>query len=196
MAERITVARPYAKAAFETASARRQLAEWSRALAAAAAGVGEPAVQTLLGSPKLPKERLAQIFIELVGQELGETATAPSLARGPRLDPIGDSGANFIRLLAENRRLGLLPEIAQGFEQLRADAERTIEATVRSASPLGDQERAALAQALKKRLDREVTLKCEIDPRLIGGAVIRAGDLVIDGSVRGKLERLSLALAR
>ena len=196
MAERITVARPYARAAFETASARRQLAEWSRALAAAAAGVGEPAVQTLLGSPKLPKEQLAQIFIELVGQELGETATAPSLARGPRLDPIGDSGANFIRLLAENRRLGLLPEIAQGFEQLRADAERTLEATVVSASPLDDNERAALAQALKRRLDREVTLQCETDPRLIGGAVIRAGDLVIDGSVRGKLERLSLALAR
>ena len=92
---------------------------------AAAAGVADPAVQGLLGSPKLPKSQLAQIFIELVGQELG------------------DHGANFIRLLAENRRLGLLPEIAQGFEQLRADAERTIEATVRSASPLGDQERGA-----------------------------------------------------
>ena len=88
-------------------------------------------MQTLLGSPKLPKQQLAQIFIDLVGQELG------------------DRGANFIRLLAENRRLGLLPEITQGFEQLRADAERTLEATVRSASPLGDQERAALAQALK-----------------------------------------------
>ena len=90
----------------------------------------------------------------------------------------------------------MLPEIAQGFEQLRADAERTLEATVVSASPLDDNERAALAQALKRRLDREVTLQCETDPRLIGGAVIRAGDLVIDGSVRGKLERLSLALAR
>lgn len=178
MAERITVARPYARAAFEAAQAKHQLAAWSRALAAAAAGVGEPAVQTLLGSPKLPKQQLAQIFIDLVGLELG------------------DRGANFIRLLAENRRLGLLPEIAQGFEQLRADAERTLEATVVSASPLGDKERAALAQALKKRLDREVTLQCETDPRLIGGAVIRAGDLVIDGSVRGKLERLSLALAR
>ena len=178
MAERITVARPYARAAFEAAQAKHQLAAWSRALAAAAAGVGEPAVQTLLGSPKLPKQQLAQIFIELVGQELG------------------DSGANFIRLLAENRRLGLLPEIAQGFEQLRADAERTLEAIVVSASPLDNNERAALAQALKQRLDREVTLQCETDPRLIGGAVIRAGDLVIDGSVRGKLERLSLALAR
>ena len=178
MAERITIARPYARAAFETARARRQLAEWSRALTAAAAGVADPAVQGLLGSPKLPKSQLAQIFIELVGQELGE------------------HGANFIRLLAENRRLGLLPEIAQGFEALRADAERTIEATVISASPLGDEERAALARALKKRLNREVTLQCETDSRLIGGAVIRAGDLVIDGSVRGKLERLGLALAR
>ncbi len=178
MAERITIARPYARAAFESARTGRQLAEWSRALAAAAAGVADPAVQGLLGSPKLPKEQLAQIFIELAGRELG------------------GRGANFMRLLAENRRLGLLPEIAQGFEALRAEAERTIEATVVSASPLGDKERAALVQALKKRLDREVTLKCETDPRLIGGAVIRAGDLVIDGSVRSKLERLSLALAR
>lgn len=178
MAERLTIARPYAKAAFETAQAQQQLAAWSRMLAAAAAGVGEPAVQTLLGSPKLPKQQIARIFIELVGQELG------------------DSGANFIRLLADNRRLGLLPVIAQGFAQLRADAERTIEATVISASPLGDEERAALARALKQRLNREVTLRCETDSRLIGGAVIRAGDLVIDGSVRGNLERLGLALAR
>lgn len=178
MAERTTLARPYARAAFENARDGRQLAEWSRALAAAAAGVADPAVQTLLGSPKLPKEQLAQIFIELAGRELG------------------DRGANFMRLLAENRRLGLLPEIAQGFAALRAEAERTIEATVVSASPLGDKERAALVQALKKRLDREVTLKCETDPRLIGGAVIRAGDLVIDGSVRSKLERLGHALAR
>ena len=178
MAEALTIARPYAKAAFETAQTKQQLAAWSRMLAAAAAGVGEPAVQTLLGSPKLPKQQIAQIFIELVGQELG------------------DSGANFIRLLAENRRLGLLPVIALVFAQLRADAERTIEATVISASPLGDEERAALARALKKRLNREVTLQCETDSRLIGGAVIRAGDLVIDGSVRSKLERLGLALAR
>ena len=178
MAERVTIARPYAKAAFVTAQAQRQLAAWSQMLAAAAAGVGEPAVQSLLGSPRLPSQQVAQIFIELVGQELG------------------DSGANFIRLLAENRRLGLLPVIAQVFAQLRADAERTIEATVISASPLGDEERVALAEALKKRLNREVTLQCETDSRLIGGAVIRAGDLVIDGSVRSKLERLGLALAR
>jgi F-type H+-transporting ATPase subunit delta len=178
MAEALTIARPYAKAAFETAQAKQQLAAWSRMLAAAAAGASEPAVQILLGSPKLPKQQIAQIFIELVGQELG------------------DSGANFIRLLAENRRLGLLPVIALVFAQLRADAERTIEATVISASPLGNEERAALAQALKKRLNREVTLQCETDSRLIGGAVIRAGDLVIDGSVRSKLERLGLALAR
>jgi F-type H+-transporting ATPase subunit delta len=178
MAERITIARPYAKAAFETAQAKKQLAAWSRALTAAAAGAADPAVQTLLGSPKLPKEALAQVFIELAGRELG------------------DGGANFLRLLAENRRLGLLPEIAQTFEALRAEAERTVEASVVSATPLDDTTREALARALKKRLDREVTLKCETDPRLIGGAVIRAGDLVIDGSVRSKLDRLGLALAR
>jgi F-type H+-transporting ATPase subunit delta len=178
MAERLTIARPYAKAAFEAARASKQLAAWSRALMATAAGVADPAVQALLGSPRLPKSQLAQIFIELVEGE------------------IGANGANFIRLLADNRRLGLLPEIAQGFEALRAEAERTVEASVVSAAPLDDAARAALVSALKKRLDREVTLKCETDPRLIGGAVIRAGDLVIDGSVRSKLERLSHVLAR
>jgi F-type H+-transporting ATPase subunit delta len=178
MAERLTVARPYAKAAFETARASKQLAAWSRALSAAAAGVAEPAAQTLLGSPKLPKAQLAQIFVELVGSGIGEP------------------GANFLRVLADNRRLGLLPEIAQVFEALRAEAERSIEAVVVSAAPLDDKTREALARALKQRLDREVTLKCETDPRLIGGAVIRAGDLVIDGSVRSKLERLGHALAR
>jgi F-type H+-transporting ATPase subunit delta len=178
MAERLTIARPYAKAAFEAAQAAGQLPAWSRALSAAAAGVAETSVQALLGSPKLPREQLAQIFIELVGSE------------------IGSPGANFIRVLAENRRLGVLPEIAQAFDTLRAEAERTIAATVVSATALDEPARAALVQVLKQRLQREVTLECEIDPRLIGGAVIRAGDLVIDGSVRSKLERLGLALAR
>lgn len=178
MAERITVARPYAKAAFDTAQAGKQLAAWSRALTALAAGVSDPAIQTLVGSPRLPKEQVAQVFIEMVGRELG------------------DAGSNFIRLLADNRRLGLLPEISRVFATLRAEAERTIEASVVSASHLDEAAKIQLTQALKKRLNRDVTLKCETDPRLIGGAVIRAGDLVIDGSVRSKLERLGLALAR
>jgi F-type H+-transporting ATPase subunit delta len=178
MAERLTIARPYAKAAFAAAQAAGQLATWSRALNAAAAGVADASIQALLGSPRLPREQLAQIFIELVGGEIGET------------------GANFLRVLAENRRLGVLPEIAQAFDALRAEAERTVTATVVSATALDAPARAALVAALKQRLEREVTLECQIDPRLIGGAVIQAGDLVIDGSVRSKLERLGRALAR
>lgn len=178
MAEKTTIARPYAKAAFDTARAAKQVPAWSQALAAAAAGAGDPAIAGLLTSPRLPKEQLATVFIDVAGKGLGE------------------AGANFFRVLAENRRLALLPEIAAAFEALRAEAERAVEATVVSAAPIADAARKALAQALSKRLEREVTLKCETDPRLLGGAVIRAGDLVIDGSVRGKLERLSLALAR
>jgi F-type H+-transporting ATPase subunit delta len=178
MAERSTIARPYAKAAFEAARAGKRLAPWSGALAALAAGVSDPAIQTLLGSPRIPRARLTEVFAELVGKELGEP------------------GLNFLRLLAENRRLGLLPEIAQLFAELRAEAERAIEATVTSAVALDDRARAELTRALRKRLAREVTLKCETDPGLIGGAVIRAGDLVIDGSVRGKLERLAVAITR
>jgi len=178
MAERMTIARPYARAAFDIARAEGRVVAWSRALAIAGAGVSDPSVQALLGSPRLPKEQLPPIFIELAGGELGE------------------SGANFMRVLADNRRLGLLPEIAGGFEALRAEAERSIEATVISTTALDEPTRAALIQALKKRLDRAVTLRCETDPGLLGGAIIRAGDLVIDGSVKSKLERLGRALAR
>ncbi len=178
MAERITVARPYARAAFDVAARDRALPGWSAWLAAAAAAAADPAVQPLLTSPRVPKEQLAAAFIDSLG-------AAP-----------GAAAADFIRLLADNRRLGLLPEIARLFELMRAEAGRAIEATVTSAAPLDEAARAALVAALKARLDREVTLQCETDHRLIGGAVIRAGDLVIDGSVSGKLERLAAALAR
>jgi F-type H+-transporting ATPase subunit delta len=178
MIEKNTVARPYARAAFGIARAAGNVAAWSQGLAAFAAAMTDPAVQTLVSSPRVPKSPLGEAFGDLAGPALGEP------------------GRNFLYLLAENRRLGLLPEIAQLFEEMRAEAERAVEATVISATPLGAAQQKAIAQALKKRLDREVTLKCETDPRIIGGAVIRAGDLVIDGSVRSKLERLATALTR
>ena len=104
--------------------------------------------------------------------------------------------ANFLRMLSDNGRLGVLPEIAAAYEALRAEAEGRIEVEVRSAQPLGDATRAALQSALERRLSRAVTLANVIDPSLIGGAVIRAGDLVIDGSVHGRLQDLAAALKR
>ncbi len=104
---------------------------------------------------------------------------------------ITDEGANFVRLLVENRRLDLLPEIRAQYDALQAEAEARVTAVVVSAFPLEAAQLKALEQGLKRRLGREVSLSAQVDPQLLGGAVIRAGDLVIDGSVRGRLADLA-----
>jgi F-type H+-transporting ATPase subunit delta len=118
----------------------------------------------------------ADLFIKVGGERLNEKC------------------ANFLRVLAGNRRLQLLPEISAMFEILRRDAESTIEAQMVSAFPATEEQKARVVESLRRRLNREVELSCAVDRSLLGGAIIRAGDLVIDGSVRGKLERLGNAL--
>lgn len=177
MAERLTIARPYAKAAFRLAAEGKQLSQWSRFLERAAATVADSRVRPLLNNPSVAGEQLIGLISGVAGTEL---------------DP---QAANFLRTLATNRRLGFLPEIAGRFEQLRADAERTIDVTVTSAVELSAEQRERFAAAMRKRLNREVHLHCEIDPSLIGGAVIRADDLVIDGSVRAGLTQLAATAA-
>jgi len=181
MAERITIARPYAKALFQLAREQKQLPEWSTILQRGAIAVQDPRVASLLGSPHVTPEQLA----ELVGGIAAVGAAAPlaTLAR------------NLFTTLAHYRRLAFLPEIAAHFEQLRADAERTLDVTVTSAVALNEAQREQYTKALRKRLDREVRLHCELDPALIGGAVVRADDLVIDGSVRASLTQLAAAAA-
>lgn len=176
MAELTTAARPYARAAFETAQAHGRLAEWSQMLAFMAALARDPTLHALLDSPRLSTTQAGDLFI--------------SVCR----DNVDEQGQNFIRLLAENRRLVLLPEVAVLFEQYRADAEGKIEAEIISAQEVEEAQLAAITRALKARLGREVTLKWRSDPSLLGGAVIRAGDLVIDGSIRGRLNKLSRVL--
>ncbi len=176
MAETSTVARPYAQALFELARAQQQLAQWSDVLAHAAAVARDPTMAGLIGSPRVDRQQLAGLFIEVCGGELPDT------------------GRNLLRLLAENRRLAVLPEIARQFEVLRAEAEGITEAQVISAQPVDAAQQQRIAAALQARLGREVTLTCTTDPSLLGGAVIRAGDLVIDGSVKGKLTKLISAL--
>lgn len=109
-------------------------------------------------------------------------------------ESIGSEDRNLIRLLAKNRRLQVLPAIFEQYEELRAEAERTVRAEVESALPLSDQDQIRIANALKERLGRDVELICSVNKKLIGGAVIRAGDLVIDGSVRARLEKLAAAV--
>jgi F-type H+-transporting ATPase subunit delta len=176
MADKITIARPYAKAAFEEASADRRLGPWSEALQTAAAVVQDARVQNLLGNPSVSNADLAKFVIDLAGPQLDE------------------HGRNFVQTLAENHRLGYLPEISTLFDEFKDDAEGVVDVTVTSAAPLGDGQRAALSAALQKRLRREIRLHCDTDPGLIGGAVLKAGDLVIDGSVRTRLDRIAYEL--
>ena len=177
MAERITIARPYAKAVFKLAQSQKRLAQWSEALSIAASVVSDARVASLLTNPAVSAPQLAGLVSEVGGDRLDEQAR------------------NFIATLAANRRLGYLPEIAARYEQLRADAERTVQVTVTSAIELSPEQKSRYAAALAKRLGREVHLSCQTDPALLGGAVVRADDLVIDGSVRAGLTQLAAAIA-
>lgn len=171
-----TLARPYAKAAFEFASAAKQTDAWSNMLVLAAAFVESPEVIAQLRSPALTAERKAEFLVALCA------------------DRIDESFRNFVVALSENDRLELLPTICDQFVQLKAEAERAIEVEVETAHELSAEQLQTLAAALSKRLDRTVQPTPVINPALIGGLIIRAGDMVIDGSVRGKLNKLAEAL--
>ncbi len=178
MADTITAARPYAQAAFEVACAEGKLKNWSSLLTTAAALVGDARVRALIGNPRVVKAQLQGLILDALGSALDE------------------HGKNFIRVLMENHRLMLLPEIAALFEASRAEAEGTLSVQVTSAQTLSDEQQRTLAAALKKRFQREVELHCKTDKSLLGGAIIRAGDRVIDGSARGKLQRLAQSLGQ
>jgi F-type H+-transporting ATPase subunit delta len=175
----LTLARPYARAAFgiardEAAASSGSYAGWSQALGFAAQVAGDPRVAGLLGDPRLTDAAAVELL-------------------APPQSPA--SFARFLAMLADNRRLALLPEIAGLYEELRAEAERVVKATVTSAAALPPAELDAIKAALRQRFGREVEVDTAIDAALIGGAVIDAGDVVIDGSLKGKLERLQAALA-
>lgn len=177
MAENTTVARPYAQAAFELARGKGALRAWSEGLQLAAAVVADARVKKLIANPRVRPEQIQGLI-------LGVCATH-----------LASEGQNLIKVLIQNRRLALLPEIAALYESYRAEAERTLAAEVISAFPVSDEQQAKIAQALKKRLGRDISLVCKVDDTLLGGVIIRAGDLVIDGSVTGQLGKLAGALA-
>lgn len=175
-ADRTTIARPYAKAAFAEARHSGRLQQWSEALRVAAAVVRDPRVEALLDNPHMTPFGLAMLVIDIAGEQLDE------------------HGRNFVRMLAENRRLGYLPEISSLFDELRDREEGWVDVTVTSAVQLSPEQQSALADALARRLNRKVRIHGEVDPALIGGAVLRAGDLVIDGSLRSRLDRMAYEL--
>lgn len=173
MAEKATIARPYAQATFELARDSQSLKQWSDMLAVSALIASDDNMADVIVNPRITAEDTASIVIDVSGDNLNE------------------EGKNFIRLLAENHRISVLPEIAILFEKMRADHERSQEAVMISAFPVSDAQRDKVAAVLKARLGRDVTLKCETNSELLGGAIIKAGDLVIDGSARGSLEKLA-----
>ena len=176
MADKLTIARPYARAAFEEARGEQRLAPWSESLKVAAQVVQDARVENLLGNPHVTPEELAQLVIGIAGPDLGE------------------HGANFVRTLAENRRLAFLPEISSQFEALKDETQGVADVTVTSAAALDEATQHKLSAALEKRLKRKVRLHTELNPQLIGGAIIRSGDLVIDGSLSTRLARIAYEL--
>jgi F-type H+-transporting ATPase subunit delta len=177
MAEKSTIARPYAEAVFQIADAGGQLKEWSAMLQTVAMIAADAGMQDIIGNTSVTKEQLAQVMIDVAG------------------DVMTESGCNLIKLLAENRRLDVIAEITEQFETLKAEAEKTVEAEIISALEVSAAQQSMIAEKLKARLGREVSLTCSIDESLMGGAIIKAGDMVIDGSVSGQLNKLSVELA-
>ena len=185
MADNNTIARPYAQAIFELANDAGELAAWSASLDVAGALFADGELAEYLSAPALTDARRLEFLTGLF-----QSAGADKLAGGDK------RGTNFLKLLLENKRSNVLPEIAEHFDALKADIENSVDATVTSATPLSQAQQDEIAGALKKRLGRDVSITTEIDENLIGGAVIRAGDVVIDGSLRARLEGLANALVK
>ncbi|WP_455200663.1 F0F1 ATP synthase subunit delta [Kaarinaea lacus] len=176
MAEKSTIARPYAEAVFALAKEQSKLKQWSDMLQAAAAVAMNDDMQAMISNTNVDKAQLANLILDVCGGKF----TA--------------EGKNLIKLLAENRRLPMLAEIAAQYEELRAEEEKTIDAEVIAPFEVSAAQQKQIAEKLKARLGREVSLSCSVDSTLLGGAIIKAGDLVIDGSTKGQIQKLSIEL--
>lgn len=170
------LARPYARAVFELAKSQGNYQSWSDSLALMAAVVDNDTMRSLLDNPRLTRSGAADLVIRACGED------------------IGAAEKNLVTMLAENDRLAQLPMIAALYSSFRDEAEGTVEAEVISAKPLSDAQKAAIIEALRNRLGRDVQLNCSVNEDLVGGAVIRAGDLIIDGSAVEHLRQLSSVL--
>lgn len=177
MQEKTTLARPYAVAAFEQARDDGKLKDWSAMLRILSLVVSDPQMQIILDNPRLNSATLMDIVLAVCGNHLS------------------DYGKNFVKVLVNTRRLLLAPQIYMLFEQRRMDAEGIADVEVVSAYPLETAQQHKIADAMGKRLGKKIEISTRIDKSLIGGAVIRAGDSVIDASIRGRLKQLGSTLA-
>lgn len=175
MSDLTTIARPYAKAAFDFAVDKGQLDQWGQMLSfAAEVAKNEQMKELLTGS--VSADKLAEIFVAVCGEQ------------------VDAHGQNLLKVMAENGRLAALPDVCKQFIALKKEHEKEIDVEVVSASELSDEQLANISSKLEQRLERKVKLNCSVDETLLGGVIIRAGDLVIDNSARGRLNRLSDAL--
>ncbi|MGL4830732.1 MAG: F0F1 ATP synthase subunit delta [Vibrio sp.] len=175
MSDLTTIARPYAKAAFDFAVEKQQLDHWNQMLAFAAEVAKNEQMHELLTSSG-SANKLAEIFIAVCGEQLD------------------GHGQNLIKVMAENGRLLAVPALYEHFAVLKQEHEKKVDVEVISATELSEQQRSEMSSKLEQRLERKVQLNCSVDETLLGGVIIRAGDLVIDNSARGRLKRLSDAL--
>jgi F-type H+-transporting ATPase subunit delta len=178
MASFTTIARPYARALFEYAQAHKAVPKWSERLALLSAAAQHPQMRVLLNQPQRSRAERAELLAGLLDKKAEAAAH------------------NFLRILADNNRLLALPEIAEQFEQLRAEQESTVEATLITAQEVPKAQLAAISKALEKRFGKKVQLQDQTDASLIGGAIIKVGDLVIDGSIKSQLDKLAASLLR
>ncbi len=176
MAELTTLARPYAKAVFDAAKDQNAIDLWDQALAFAATVAADQDVKNILANPGLSEQRKAELFADCFEE------------------PLPDALRNFLLILAENKRLALLPAVSELFSLHRADLERTVSLKVSTAFELTAEQQQKLIDAMSKKLERKVELETSVDQSLIGGVIVRTGDLVIDASVRGKLARMARAM--
>jgi F-type H+-transporting ATPase subunit delta len=176
MAETATIARPYAQAVFSLADKAGSSGKWLEMLATMAQVAAHPDMRACIGNPNLGAKQLYDLFVALCKQDF------PAEAR------------NFVRVLIDNGRLGLLPEIYAQFAELKNERDGVLEAEIRSAFPLENAQITALVADVSRRFKRRVQPRVTVDKDLIGGVHIKVGDEVIDGSVRGKLESMATAL--
>ncbi|MCL9782946.1 F0F1 ATP synthase subunit delta [Vibrio sp. S4M6] len=175
MSDLTTIARPYAKAAFDFAVEKNQLDQWSQMLAFAAEVANNEKIHELLTSAT-SAEKLAEIVIAVCGEQFDA------------------NGQNFLKVMAENGRLLALPDVFEAFLTLKREHENEVDVELISATELNEEQKADISKRLAERLERKIQLNCSVDSALIAGVIIRAGDLVIDNSARGRLTRLGDAL--
>ena len=170
------LARPYAIAAFKQAQDENAAAAWSSYLEVLNTIVDDPLMKGVLSNPKVDNQRAAALILDVAGDRLSQSAQ------------------NFVKVLAQYGRLDLLPQVRLQFEEQRAKLEQRTRVEVTSAYELSDSDQAQIAEAMARKLGTAVDLEIEVDNSLIGGCIMRAGDLVIDGSVRGRLAKMASAL--